>query len=117
MTTDPTHLPVGPPLAPPPRSTAFDDYATTGDDQDAGDGAPRAASPLVLAVLGILLGLAAGIVTLCGLGLYFSSVSERRRELIRDVPLAISSVPAERLQEVGAKTLNDYLEAARCLVG
>ena len=61
MTTDPTHLPVGPPLAPPPRSTAFDDYATTGDDQDAGDGAPRAASPLVLAVLGILLGLAAGI--------------------------------------------------------
>jgi len=33
----------------------------------------------------------------------------RRRELIRDVPLAITAIPAERLQEVGAKTLNDYL--------
>ncbi len=33
----------------------------------------------------------------------------RRRELIREVPLAISSVPTERLEEVGAKTLNDYL--------
>lgn len=33
----------------------------------------------------------------------------RRRELIREVPLAISSVDAERLQETGAKSLNDYL--------
>ncbi len=33
----------------------------------------------------------------------------RRRELIRDVPLSISSVSAERLEEVGAKSLNDYL--------
>jgi outer membrane receptor protein involved in Fe transport len=33
----------------------------------------------------------------------------RRKELIREVPLAISSVPAERLQETGAKTMNDYL--------
>lgn len=33
----------------------------------------------------------------------------RRRELIREVPLAISSIQAERLQEVGAKSLNDYL--------
>jgi outer membrane receptor protein involved in Fe transport len=33
----------------------------------------------------------------------------RRSELIREVPLSISSIPAERLQEVGAKGLNDYL--------
>jgi outer membrane receptor protein involved in Fe transport len=33
----------------------------------------------------------------------------RRRELIRDVPLAIGSVSAARLEEVGAKSLNDYL--------
>jgi outer membrane receptor protein involved in Fe transport len=33
----------------------------------------------------------------------------RRRELIRDVPLAMTAVAAERLQEVGAKSLNDYL--------
>lgn len=33
----------------------------------------------------------------------------RRRELIREVPLAMSSVPTERLEEVGAKSLNDYL--------
>lgn len=33
----------------------------------------------------------------------------RRRELIRDVPVAISSIEAERLVEVGAKSLNDYL--------
>jgi outer membrane receptor protein involved in Fe transport len=33
----------------------------------------------------------------------------RRSELIREVPLSISSVPAERLQEAGAKNLNDFL--------
>jgi outer membrane receptor protein involved in Fe transport len=33
----------------------------------------------------------------------------RRRELIRDVPLSISGVSAEKLQETGAKSLNDYL--------
>ncbi|MDN3923198.1 TonB-dependent receptor [Roseateles violae] len=35
----------------------------------------------------------------------------RRAELVRDVPLAITSLPAERLQEVGAKSLNDYLQS------
>ncbi len=33
----------------------------------------------------------------------------RRRELIREVPLSVTSIPAERLQEAGAKSLNDYL--------
>jgi outer membrane receptor protein involved in Fe transport len=33
----------------------------------------------------------------------------RRRELIREVPLSISSVKAERLAETGARSLNDYL--------
>jgi iron complex outermembrane receptor protein len=33
----------------------------------------------------------------------------RRRELIREVPLAISSVESERLVEVGARNLNDFL--------
>jgi iron complex outermembrane recepter protein len=33
----------------------------------------------------------------------------RRRELISEVPLAISSIATDRLEEVGAKTLNDYL--------
>lgn len=33
----------------------------------------------------------------------------RRRELIREVPLAMSAIATERLEEVGAKTLNDYL--------
>lgn len=35
----------------------------------------------------------------------------RRPELVRDVPLSITSVPAERLAETGAKSLNDYLAA------
>jgi iron complex outermembrane receptor protein len=35
----------------------------------------------------------------------------RRRELIREVPLAISSIATERLEEVGAKSLNDYLSS------
>ena len=35
----------------------------------------------------------------------------RRRELIREVPLSMASVDAERLQAEGAKTLNDYLAA------
>jgi outer membrane receptor protein involved in Fe transport len=35
----------------------------------------------------------------------------RRRELIRDVPLAITAVTTERLAESGAKNLNDYLAA------
>ena len=33
----------------------------------------------------------------------------RRRELIREVPLSITSVATERLTESGAKSLNDYL--------
>lgn len=35
----------------------------------------------------------------------------RRRELIREVPLSITSVDTQALQSTGAKTLNDYLLA------
>lgn len=35
----------------------------------------------------------------------------RRKELVREVPLSMTSVSTERLQESGARTINDYLAA------
>ncbi len=35
----------------------------------------------------------------------------RRKELIREVPLAVTSIDTEQLQETGARSVNDYLAA------
>jgi outer membrane receptor protein involved in Fe transport len=35
----------------------------------------------------------------------------RRKELVREVPLAVTSVSTEQLQETGARSINDYLAA------
>jgi outer membrane receptor protein involved in Fe transport len=57
-----------------------------------------------------LTGTATGTATEAATSLETVTISAtRRRELIRDVPLSISGVSAERLQETGAKSLNDYL--------